>query len=204
MPVTQRWVHGGLILFVVVMSMCLTVLVLGATRPSHSDTGLTGSQAAGFSLKDAADQTVTFDVRSQNNPIYVLIFTPHACPELSQTIDVVQKLVNTYHDDDTVQLVGIASIFDPTLLGPRETAASDLEARSPLLHTARDIDGSVARAYRVGTAPTLFVIDRTGLIRARLLLSQNGAGLAAIETINSLRTQQLPWQSIMSDASVRR
>ncbi len=204
MPVTQRWVHGGLILAVVVFSMCLTVLVLGAARTHTSDTGLPGSRAAGFSLKDLAGQAVMFDARSKTNPVHVIVIADHNSPDVNSKHSVVNRLVNTYRDDNEIRIIGVSSVRDPSILGPGATGPSELEIRCPQLHVARDVDGAVARAYRVSTVATLFVIDREGVIRARLPISQDGASIAATELINGLRHQAVPTRTLMSDSTIRR
>ena len=203
MPVTQRWVHGGLILAVVVFSMCLTVLVLGAARTQPSDTGLPGSRAAGFSLRDIAGQSVFFDTRSTTNPICVVIIADHVSKDVNTHNAVINGLASAYRDDPDVRIVGVAAVRDATLLGPGATEPSSLEIRCPQLHVARDIDGSVARAYRVSGIATLFVIDREGVIRARLPITQDGTGIAAIELINGLRKQAVQTRTLMSDATRR-
>jgi peroxiredoxin len=203
MPVTQRWVHGGLILAVIVFSMCLTVLVLGASRSHHSDTGLTGSAAAGFSLKDAAGEIVKFDVTEKPHPVHVLFLADHHAPEIATCYELINRLVSSYRDAEDVKLIGIATVLDPALLGPGATGVSTLEAYCPQLHTARDPDGSVARAYRVGSTPTLFVIDREGVIRARLSFKQDGVAIAASELINSLRQQQFDFPSMVQNTPAR-
>lgn len=203
MPVTQRWVHGGLILAVVIFSMCLTVLVLGASRGHQSDTGLPGSAAAGFSLKDAVGEVVKLDVSAENNPVHVLFLADHNASEIGSSYELINRLVSSYRDAEDVKLIGIASVLDPALLGPGVSGASTLEAYCPQLHTARDPDGSVARAYRVGNTPTLFIIDRQNIIRARLSFKQDGVAIAASELINSLRNQQINFPSMVQNTPVR-
>jgi hypothetical protein len=185
MPVTQRWVHSGLIVAVVVFSMCLTILVLGASRSHTSDTGLPGSRAAGFRLNDSAELAVEFDVRAETNPIQVLVFAEHGSNELQNHASLINSLISTYRNIPTVRVLGISYVYDPSVLGAGARGASELEIHCPLLHTARDFDGSVARAYRVNS-PTLFIIDQEGVIRTRMPLSQPSLMMFATDLINSL------------------
>lgn len=185
MPVTQRWVHAGLICAMVIFSMCLTVLILGASRTHVSDTGLPGSKAAGFRLKDSAQSTVEFDVRTPSNPIQVLIFAEHGSDDVSKHANQINSLVSTYRDTAGVRILGISYVYEPSVLGAYARDASQLEIHCPFLHTAKDYDGTVARAYRV-SSPTLFVVDQAGVIRGRILLSQPSWMLSVTELVNSL------------------
>jgi hypothetical protein len=186
MPVTQRWVHSGLILAVVVFSMCLTILVLGASRTHISDTGLPGSKAAGFQLKDSAEVAVAYDARAETDLVNVLVFVSHASGEIVEYADMINSLVSTYRDTPTVRLTGISYVYDASLTGATPRDVSQLEIHCPMLHTARDFDGSVARAYRVNS-PTLVVVDQKGIIRGRMPLSQPSLMMSATELINSLQ-----------------
>lgn len=199
MPVTQRWVHAGLICAVVIFSMCLTILVLGASRTHESNTGLPGSKGAGFRLKDAAQNTVEYDVRMPNNPIQVLIFAEHGSGEVSKYADQINSLVSTYRDTPSVRILGISYVYDPSVLGSYARDASQLEIRCPFLHTAKDYDGTVARAYRV-SSPTLFVVDRAGVIRGRILLSQPSWMVSVAELINTLNPSGPAIKSLLDNS----
>lgn len=199
MPVTQRWVHSGLILAVVVFSMCLTILVLGASRTHTSDTGLPGSRAAGFHLTDSAEGRVDFDIRADSNPIQVLIFAEHSSDHVTQHAELINSLVSTYRDVPNVKLLGIAYVYDPSVLGANPRGPSTLEIHCPLLHTGRDFDGSVARAYRV-SSPTVIVIGPKGMIRGRISLTQPSLMMWATELINSLQLNGPSFQSILDGA----
>ena len=196
MPVTQRWVHTGLIFAVVVFSMCLTILVLGASRSHVSDTGLPGSRAAGFRLKDSADMPVDFDVRAHSNPIQVIIFAEHGSDQVDDYASKINGLLATYRDVRGVRLVGVSYVYDPSMLGANPRDASQLEIHCPMLHTARDFDGAVARAYRV-SSPTVIVVDAAGTIRGRLPLSQTALMMSATDLINSLHQSGPSFQSIL-------
>ncbi len=196
MPVTQRWVHTGLIFAVVVFSMCLTILVLGASRTHTSDTGLPGSRAAGFHLKDSAEVAVDFDVRADTNPIQVLVFADHRADEIAQYADKINGLLSTYRDVPDVRVLGVAYTYDPSMLGANPRDASQLEIHCPMLHTGRDFDGSVARAYRVN-GPTVIVVGPEGTIRGRMPLSQPSLMMSATDLINSLHQTGPGFQSIL-------
>lgn len=203
MPVTQRWVHTGLICAVVIFSMCLTILVLGASREQVSDTGLPGSKAAGFRLKDVAQNTIEFDVRAASNPIQILIFAEHGSEEIVQCANQINLLVNTYRDIPNVRILGISYVYEPSVLGGYARDASQLEINCPLLHTAKDFDGTVARAYRVNS-PTVFVVDPSGVIRGRTLLSQPSWMLSVTEAVNSLNSSGPAIKSIWDSSRAER
>ncbi|GIW75697.1 MAG: hypothetical protein KatS3mg104_0760 [Phycisphaerae bacterium] len=81
--------------------------------------------------------------------------------------------------------------------------ASQLEINCPLLHTAKDFDGTVARAYRVNS-PTLIVVDPSGVIRGRTLLSQPSWMLSVTEVVNSLNSSGPAIKSIWDSPRAER
>jgi len=184
MPVTQRWVHSGLVLVAGILSISLTVLILGASRPKVSTSGLVGSQAPVFALRDTTDEWVKLkDLRSKT---VVLIAAQSQMAGLGKQTKQVQQLVDTFGHDSDVKFIGLQ--FDPQAgLLTKKNEAGVIETNLPSLQVAEDIDGSVAQAYRVGATPVLFVIDGSGIIRARLPLDSDGATIVASETITSLR-----------------
>lgn len=198
MPVTQRWVHGGLVLAMVVFSMSLTVLVLGATRKPIPNAGLPGAMAASFQLKNSLDEPVAYTKADEK--LSVLIFVPHYNPDFAKYAHIVTGVVDAYGQDKNLHLVGVAFQLEATLFGPNATLPSVLEQRCPGLKTGLDRDGEVARAYRVSDAPTLFVIDPNGLIKHRIELNQDGAGIAVSETLRSLLGNSMNLQPLLSDS----
>ena len=188
MPVTQRWVHGGLVLVAGILSISLTVLVLGASRPTISDSGLVGSIAPVFTLRDGSGGWV--NLKECRDRVVVMIVGPAHSPVLDRQGKQVEQLIDTFSNDTDIQFLGVA--FDPQagMLAPTSPDATMIGTALASLHTLRDVDGSVARAYRVVSTPVLFIIDTTGVIRARLPLDGDGAIVAASETITSLRKAQ--------------
>lgn len=196
MPVTQRWVHSGLILVAGILSVSLTVLILGASRPTVSDSGLVGSPAPVFALKDNAGKWV--NLRDCRQKVMVLIIAPAQSAALGRQGKQVGQLVDTFAKDQDVQFLGVE--FDPSvgLLG-QSKAVGAIETALPGVQAVRDVDNSVALAYRVGTTPVLFVIDPAGVIRARLPLDTDGATVAASETITSLRQPEITMPILPTD-----
>lgn len=198
MPVTQRWVHGGLILAVVVFSMSLTVLVLGATRKPVQNAGLPGAIAASFQLKDSLDKPVAFS--RTDAKLTVLVFVPYHAPDFGKYGHIITSVIETYGQDKELHLLGIAYQRDSSLFAPGTTLPSILEQRCPDLKTGLDHDGSVATAYRVSDKPTLFVVDAEGLIKHRIELNEDAA-ITVSETLHSLRGgSTLKLQPLLSDS----
>jgi hypothetical protein len=196
MPVTQRWVHGGLILTVAVLSLCLAMLVAGAARNPRNDIGLAGSKAAVFYLRDTQGQAAQLDAK---RPVTLLIFADQESKGYTDRLAALNKMLSTYTEDPEVSLLGISYVENPSLLGPSGIVLSALETACPKLRVARDDDGSVARAYRVHGAPTLVVIDAGGIIRGRVQLDNESAFIAATETISSLTSTHVPVHSMMGN-----
>jgi len=188
MPVTQRWVHGGLVLVAGILSVSLTVLILGASRPKVNTTGLSGSPAPMFSLRDTGGDWVK--LKALKGKTVVLIAAESQLTGLGKQTREVQQLFDTFGHDPEIKFLGLQ--FDPRVgLLSAKNEAGVLETTLPGLQIAKDVDGSVALAYRVGVTPVLFVIDPGGVIRARLPLDNDGATIVASEAITSLRQAPL-------------
>lgn len=191
----QRWVHGGLVLAVVVLSMCLTVLVLGATRSAKNNWGLPGSPATDFYLKDTRGAPTTL---SENlGKTAVLIFTGHNDTGFGTYAELVNGILSAYRDDADVRILGIAYAHDLALFGPGETRPAVLQRLCPELRVSADADGSVARAYRINGTPTLVVVDPEGFIRGRIPLDREGAAIAITEQIQSVRQTETSVRSVV-------
>jgi hypothetical protein len=198
MPVTQRWVHGGLVVTVVMLSLCLTVLFAGAARKGSSDIGLPGGRAASFYLRDASGASATLGT---GHNATVLVFAERESRGYATLLQAVNRLMAAHAEDDSVQFLGISFVIDPSILGPNGMDNSVLETQCPTLRVARDNDGAVARAYRVHGAPTLVIVDGQGVIRGRVSLDNESALISASETINSLRPDHLTLPTLISRAS---
>ena len=185
----QRWVHIGLILSVVTLSVCVTVLVMGSSRATVTNTGLTGSKAYDFHLRDDSGNAVALsDYRGK---IAVLLFASQSSQTMEIVAPDVHRLMGTFQDEADVKLLGVSFAGDIGLLGPRATGKSALETTCPGLRVAFDLDGSTTRAFRATGTPTIIVVDREGLIRGRITLDRESAFVAVNNTIHSLRGRGL-------------
>jgi hypothetical protein len=198
MPVTQRWVHGGLVVTVVMLSLCLTVLIAGHIRNPSTDIGLLGARAATFSLQDTAGRAASLDAGRATT---VLVFAERESRGYTEHLESVNRLIGAHMEDHTVQFLGISYVMNPSLLGPNGMENSVLEIHCPKLRVARDNDGAVARAYRVHGAPTLVIVDSQGIIRGRVSLDNESAIISATETINSLRPDHRMMPTMISRVS---
>ncbi len=185
MHATRRWVHSGLILSVVVISMSLTVLVLGATRGVQTNYGLEGAVAPNFYLRDSDNRPVTLG--DQSKVATVLIFGGHGEGIASQT-EMINKLVSVYSQETDIQFLGIAKTSTLSILGPGESHRSIMQEKCPELRVAVDTEGTVSRDYRVNGKPVLIIIDKNHIIQKRTVLDKDSVEITPyLETIQSLR-----------------
>src|SRR5688500_6149416 len=115
MPITQRWVHGGLVLTVAILSICLSVLFAGAARKTDTGIALPGARAASFYLRDTTGRTAELDV---DQPVTVLVFADHESRGWTHYLPSVNGLISTYTEDPSVSFLGLSYTTSPSLLGP--------------------------------------------------------------------------------------
>ncbi|MGN6503999.1 MAG: peroxiredoxin family protein [Tepidisphaeraceae bacterium] len=185
MPVTQRFVHTGLLLTLALFGLSVSVLSLGASRSVVTNDGLPGSMAANFHLRDSSGKVVS--LRDHRSQVQVLIVSRVNSPLLAKSAASVEKLCETFGSDPSVRILGVE--FDPSagVLDAATMPDSPLDPHLADLRTLFDMDGSVARAYRVSDVPALFVIDDAGRIRTRSALDGSELSTATVESIASLR-----------------
>lgn len=190
MPVTSKWVHGGVFLAAAVLVLSITVLILGAARRGPSDAGLPGSVAPPFTLKDMTGR-VTSSVMLKDN-VTVLIFGNRRDTHFDKAADIVNGLVRTYAADDTVKFIGMQYDTEQSILGRDDHAPGAVETKLENVNVILDNEAAAARAYRVNDEPTAFVVDRKGIIRGRVTLANESARVLCNEAINTLRNSDQP------------
>ena len=185
-------VHGGLILAGGLLGLSLTVLVMGAGRGRATNAGLPGSAAAEFSLRDSTGTAHRLgEFRSKS---LVLIVARRDAADFAKTAAEINQIRDTFAKDDAVRVVGLQYTADTGLLSATDSLPGVLDSHCPGLLTLQDADATVASAYRAADRPTAFVVDPTGVIRARVPLDHEGAAVAVAGTVSSLRpaTQGFP------------
>lgn len=193
MPVTQRFVHGGLALAAGLLSLCVVVLILGASRETVNHAGLPGAMAPAFALRDV--EGAWYKSSETDGKIRLLVIAPAKAEPQGQQRRQLQQVSEVCKADPDVTMLGIQyfdSSFDVNVGGSRLTQPP-LHNVCPELPVLNDIDRSVANAFRVtDSQPVVFVIDSTGIIRGRIPLGESAA-IAVSEMIASLKTR-LPSQ----------
>ncbi|HEX8342098.1 MAG TPA: hypothetical protein VF624_14425 [Tepidisphaeraceae bacterium] len=190
MPVTQRWVHGGLVLAMAILSLSLTVLILGGTRRGVSDAGLPGSAAIPFYLPDSAGKLLSVDHKIGR--VTVLVFADRDRNDVTAHAPGIREISGLFAGDGTIDLIGVNYTAVGSLLGPSNEKQSDLARECPQLRVVHDLDGSVSRAYRISGPPVVIVVGPDGVIRGRIDLRRQDAVPTASEIINNLRGTPLP------------
>jgi peroxiredoxin len=167
------------------LGISLSVLILGASRGQATNAGLPGSNAADFSLRDSSGKIHGL-AEYRRSPL-VLIVAQHDGRSTAVADRELKQVHQTFANDTDVKVLGIQVADDAGLLTASVNTPGILETRCPQLPLLKDIDGSTARAYRVMDAPTAFVIDEAGVIRARVPLDHDGAAVSVAGTVSSLR-----------------
>ena len=181
----SRRIHGGLLLAGGLFGISLSVLILGASRGQATDAGLPGSIAASFTLKDSSGAAVA--VGPETSRAVVLIVAREDAALFAKPAEAVRQIRQTFARDGGVRVVGVQIAAETGLLDTASHAAGSLRSACPELATGTDLDGNVARAYRVTEVPTAFVIDDKGIVRGRFPLDHDGAAVAVAETLSSVR-----------------
>ncbi len=202
MPVTQRFVHGGLCLVAGLLTLCVVVLALGASRNTVNNAGLPGSLAPTFGLRDSAGNWCS--LKDSADKITLVLLAPASAHGSSLQPRQLKQLNDIYKVDAEVAMVAIQfTNEDAAQPAPGEVArqSSPISDVCPDLKVLTDVDRSVANAFRiVDQQPTFFVIDSAGVIRGRIPLSDSAA-IAVTETITSLKAPASPQQPLAPHAS---
>ncbi|NWG03102.1 MAG: TlpA family protein disulfide reductase [Syntrophaceae bacterium] len=128
--------------------------------------------ASDFSLKALNDQEITLS--RLRGKVVLLDFWATWCSPCRESIPHLVQLYRTYRENE-FEIIGM-SIDKGGEMVVRHFAKS-MEIPYPIVMTPED----VARAYRVTSIPTLFLIDREGKIRERI----TGFNLTVAQQIHS-------------------
>lgn len=196
MPVSPRLARGGLCLVAVTMSLCVVVLILGASRNTVNHAGLPGSLAPTFSLRDSGG--AWYGPKDSAGKITLVLITPADARGDALQPRQLQQVNDVYNADAEVTMLGIQFFADDMMNGGQTDASKLTNAAllqlCPGLRVLNDFDRTVTNAFRVvDKQPTFFVIDNAGIIRGRIPLSDSAA-IAVTETISSLKTPIAPQQ----------
>jgi cytochrome oxidase Cu insertion factor (SCO1/SenC/PrrC family) len=180
----SRRIHSGLILAGGLFGLSLSVLIMGASRSQATDAGLPGSSATPFTLKD--DQGHAFPIAHEKDKPTVLIVARDTTPA-AQLSEAVRQIHQTFAGDAGVHVYGVQISSETGLLDTGTKTTGTLRAACPELTTVDDVDGALARAYRVTDAPTVFVIDTAGVLRGLFSLNGDGTAVTVAATVSALR-----------------
>ena len=190
MATEKRRIHGGLILASGLLGLSLSVLILGASRGQAQNAGLTGSDAAALTLPDSSNKPTALlgdDTRS-----LVLLVARKDLPVGGTLATEIRQIAGAFTKGSAVRFVAVQVPTDTGLLDDRTPRPGVFDTTAPGLPTLTDTDGAVARAYRVGDGPVVFVIDDKHVIRGRFPLDRDGTALAVAETVAALRPIDAP------------
>jgi len=181
MPVTQRFVHGGVCLVFAVLTISVVVIALGASRTSTSNAGLAGSTAPQFTLRTATNEWVSLE--SSVGKVSVVAFIGGKRDSMISPVSNLSDTVGVFESDASVSFI---SVIDSSDVGV--ALRSTLATLPQSVRVVTDIDGAVARAYRVGVNESVaFVIDEQGIIHGRVPLRDASSVIALTEAVSSLK-----------------
>ena len=177
----------------VALALTSSVFAAEPVKPEAMPGLKIGTKAADFTLKNAAGQDVTLTSLLQKGPV-VLAFVRSAdwCPFCRKQLQELQKDLPAI-EATGVQLVTIS--YDP--VATNAAAAAKLGLTLPLLSDpgskiidAYGIRNEDAKGRSAGVPhPVLFVLDRNGVIRAKLMREtfrdrpESGEIIAAVKSI---------------------
>lgn len=180
----SRRIHSGLILAGGLFGLSLSVLIMGASRGQATDAGLPGSTATPFTLKDDQGRSVAI-APDADKPTVLIVARDN--DNLGQLGDAVRQIQQTFADDAGVHVYGVQISSETGLLDASNKSVGALRTACPQLTTVDDVDGAMARAYRVTDTPTVFVVDTKGILRGRFPLSNDGAAVTVAASVSAAR-----------------
>ncbi|MGC4031034.1 MAG: redoxin domain-containing protein [Tepidisphaeraceae bacterium] len=184
----RRKIHGGLLMAAGLFGVSLSVLILGASRGQSKNAGLPDSPAAEFALRDTAG--VAHRLSDWRDKPVVLIVAPKQAADFAKSAGEVNQIRDTFARDDSIQIVGVQVTNDSGLFAGADNLPGVLETKCPGMMVLQDTGANISASYRTPDAPTAFVIDGKGVIRARVALDHEGAAVTIAGTVSSLRPVQ--------------
>lgn len=126
--------------------------------PLDTDTSLIGSQAPYFDLPDiAGDHTRISDL---NNAPLVVVFWSTWNSTSADQVKILDDYISSRQNE--VELVHIVAINSQE---ERSIVSSFIRRGGYLVPTLVDSQGSVSEQYKIKSLPTLYFIDRDGIVR---------------------------------------
>lgn len=122
-------------------------------------TGYTQGEVIDFTLKDIKGKDVTLGNFIGKNVI-LLVFSATWCPPCNKEIPELKKLHNEYGESGL-------KIIDVYIQESRRKLVNFVKNKDIPYTILLDLDGGVARQYKVRGIPTLMVIDKKGIIQKR-------------------------------------
>jgi thiol-disulfide isomerase/thioredoxin len=128
-----------------------------ATQPKNREAGM----AQDFTLQNLAGKNITLS-GYRGRKVVILEFWATWCGPCRLTMATLQKFGSNH--SQSVEVLSINQQEDP------KRVADFIKAMSyTSLHVLLDKDGAVSAAYRVHGIPTMYVIDKEGLLRQKMV-----------------------------------
>jgi cytochrome c biogenesis protein CcmG/thiol:disulfide interchange protein DsbE len=158
------------------LSLIFVVMIVGSVVASYFQGGhaMVGASAPSFSsLIVAGDGAGTrVDLASLRGEIVLLDFWATWCPPCRASIPILSR-IHTRFRDEHVRVIGVdtEANLDPATLA---SAHRRLGGSFPSI---QDVTGEITAAYDVHNLPTLFLLDRQGVVRYVHVGAADGAAL---------------------------
>ena len=142
------------------------------------------NSAPDFALKDLGGKTITLE-QFIGEKIVIMEFWATWCGPCRMTMAAVHNVREKYRDKGVVVL-SIDQGEDT------QKVKTYVESKGLKLHVLLDSDSEVSRMYGVSGIPTLFVIDKEGVVKARVVGYRPDLEPALSEFLNQLLAEKQP------------
>jgi len=118
-----------------------------------------GSKAINFKLQDVKGKNVSLN-DFIGKKVILLVFSATWCPACNEEIPELKELHNKYGKKGF-------KVLDVDIQESQKKVANFVKKKEIPYTVLLDLDGTVARQYKVRGIPTLMIIDKKGVIRER-------------------------------------
>jgi peroxiredoxin len=142
------------------------------------------NSAPDFALKDLSGKTVTLE-QFIGEKVVILEFWATWCGPCRMTMAAVHNVREKFKNKGVV-------VFSVDQGEDSGKVKAYVESRGLKLHVLLDSDNEVSRMYGVSGIPTLFVIDKLGVVRARVVGYRPDLEPALTDFLDKLLVEKLP------------